>query len=150
MEYVNLGRTGLKISQYIVGCDNYGDQTEESTALRMMAAAAHAGVNTFDTANSYVGGRSEEIVGKFLKGRRDDRGLGSGTFRHQRKQGFNLPLRRALPGDPRQQTEQVLPAIRADSLEAHPSTAEGHWVLGEGGIQRQAYPRVITVLRGDP
>ena len=72
MKYVNLGRTGLKISQYIVGCDNFGDQTEEPASLRMLAAAADAGVNTLDTANSFVGGRSEEIVGKFLKGRRDE------------------------------------------------------------------------------
>ncbi|MBI4307003.1 MAG: aldo/keto reductase [Chloroflexi bacterium] len=72
MKYVRLGRTGLKVSEYCMGADNFGDQTDEPTALRMMARAVEAGVNFIDTANSYVGGRSEEIVGRFLRGRRHD------------------------------------------------------------------------------
>ena len=72
MEYVRLGRSGLKVSQYIVGADNFGDQTDGETSLKMLNAAFDAGVNTIDTANSYVAGRSEEIVGRFLKGRRHE------------------------------------------------------------------------------
>lgn len=72
MNYVRLGRTGLKVSAYCMGADNFGDQTDEPAALRMMGRAIEAGVNYIDTANSYVAGRSEEIVGRFLKGRRHD------------------------------------------------------------------------------
>ena len=70
MEYARLGRTGLKVSRYIVGCDNFGDQTDMETSLRILNRAFDAGVNTFDTANSYVDGASEEIIGNFLQGRR--------------------------------------------------------------------------------
>jgi len=72
MQYTRLGRTGLKISTYIMGGDNFGGQTDEAESLRMMATAADAGVNVIDTANSYTDSKSEEIVGKFLRGRRDD------------------------------------------------------------------------------
>lgn len=72
MDYARLGRTGLKVSTYIMGGDNFGDQTDKATALRMMGQAVDAGVNTIDTANSYVGGTSEEIIGAFLKGRRHE------------------------------------------------------------------------------
>lgn len=72
MEYRQLGRSGLKISQYIVGGDNFGDQTDHAAALRILNKAFDAGVNTIDTANSYVQGRSEEIISGFLTGRRHD------------------------------------------------------------------------------
>ncbi len=72
MDYVRLGRTGLEIPQYIVGGDNFGGQTDAETSLRIMNRAFDAGVNTIDTSNSYVDGRSEEIIGRFLQGRRHD------------------------------------------------------------------------------
>lgn len=72
MNYRRLGRTGLKVSDYCMGADNFGDQTDEPTALRMMGKAVDAGVNFIDTANVYVSGKSEEIVGKFLRARRHD------------------------------------------------------------------------------
>ncbi len=70
MEYVKLGRTGLKVSTYCVGADNFGDQTSEAEAILLLGRATAAGVNFIDSANSYVAGKSEEIVGKFLGGRR--------------------------------------------------------------------------------
>ena len=77
MQYTRLGRTGLKISTYIMGGDNFGGQTDEAVSLRMMATAVDAGVNVIDTANSYTDSKSEEIIGKFLRGRRDDLVLAS-------------------------------------------------------------------------
>jgi len=77
MQYTRLGRTGLKISTYIMGGDNFGGQTEDAESLRMMGAAVDAGVIVIDTANTYTDGRSEAIVGKFLKGRREEIVLGS-------------------------------------------------------------------------
>ncbi len=72
MNYVRLGRTGLKVSEYCMGGDNFGGQMDEAESLRVMAAAFDGGVNFIDTANVYEEGRSETFVGKFLQGRRYD------------------------------------------------------------------------------
>lgn len=72
MNYNRLGTTGLKVSEYCVGADNFGDQTDEAESIRIMSQAFDNGVNFIDTANSYVGGKSEEIVGRFIKTRRSD------------------------------------------------------------------------------
>ena len=73
---MNLGRTGLKVSQYCIGADNFGDQTSAGGGVRIMERAFDAGVNFIDTANSYGPadnkGISEEIVGRFIKSRRSD------------------------------------------------------------------------------
>lgn len=72
MEYVRLGRTGLLVSEYCMGGDNFGGQMDEAESLRVMAAAFDGGVNFIDTANVYEEGRSETFIGKFLQGRRYD------------------------------------------------------------------------------
>ena len=77
MEYKNLGRTGLKISPVGLGCGNFGGigsapaffgkgETEEE-AFAIMDAAWEMGINWFDTANAYGGGRSETYIGDWLK-----------------------------------------------------------------------------------
>lgn len=71
MRYNTMGRTGLKVSEVCLGTMTYGDQVEEKEATRIMEAAYEGGVNFFDTADSYVGGRSEEIVGRTLRDKRD-------------------------------------------------------------------------------
>ena len=72
MEYVRLGSTGLKVSEYCIGSDNFGGQTSPEDSLRIMNEAFEAGVNFIDTANSYTDGRSEENVGRFIKTRRSE------------------------------------------------------------------------------
>ena len=72
MNYVRLGRTGLKVSEYCMGGDNFGGQADEAESLRVMSAAFDGGVNFIDTANVYEEGRSETFVGKFMQGRRYD------------------------------------------------------------------------------
>ena len=72
MKYVRLGRTGLKVSEYCIGGDNFGGQTDVEESLRIMGSAFDGGVNFIDTANTYCDGRSEEVIGKFLKGRRSE------------------------------------------------------------------------------
>jgi aryl-alcohol dehydrogenase-like predicted oxidoreductase len=71
MRYKTMGRTGLKVSEVCLGTMIFGDQVEEPEAIRIIETALDAGVNFFDTADYYVGGRSEEITGKALRGRRD-------------------------------------------------------------------------------
>jgi len=73
MEYVRLGRTGLKVSRLILGCMTYGDPKwspwvlDEAASRPFIRRALDLGVNTFDTADMYSAGASEEILGRALK-----------------------------------------------------------------------------------
>lgn len=71
MEYTTLRGTGATVSRVTLGTMTFGDQVDERDAIRMVDVALDAGVNVVDTADVYTGGRSEEIVGKALRGRRD-------------------------------------------------------------------------------
>jgi aryl-alcohol dehydrogenase-like predicted oxidoreductase len=82
MKYKNLGNTGLKVSELCLGCMTFGvpDRGEhpwtlpEQQSRPLIRKAVDAGINYFDTANSYSDGTSEEIVGQALKDftRRDE------------------------------------------------------------------------------
>jgi aryl-alcohol dehydrogenase-like predicted oxidoreductase len=76
MNYVNLGRSGLKVSRACLGAMNFGvahtaPWCDEPQARRIIDAFLDAGNNFIDTANNYTGGQSEEVVGRALAGRRD-------------------------------------------------------------------------------
>ncbi|MFM9281459.1 aldo/keto reductase [Paenibacillus jiagnxiensis] len=78
MQYSYLGKSGLKVSQLCLGTMNFGPETEEKEAFKIMDAALDAGINFFDTANVYGGeahrGWTEEIIGRWFKqggGRRE-------------------------------------------------------------------------------
>ncbi|MCL4848643.1 MAG: aldo/keto reductase [Acidobacteria bacterium] len=66
-----LGRTGVRVSPLCLGAFNFGAATDADTAIRIVHTALDAGINIVDTADSYNEGRSEEIVGRALAGRRD-------------------------------------------------------------------------------
>jgi len=74
VEYRVLGRTGVKVSSYSLGTANFGPwgNDDEPECARIIHEAVDAGVNLIDTADVYGGGVSEEIVGRALKGRRDE------------------------------------------------------------------------------
>ena len=72
MEYRRLGNSGLKVSEICLGTMTFGHGADESESTRMVHLAWDAGVNFFDTANSYGEGESEILLGKALKGRRRD------------------------------------------------------------------------------
>lgn len=61
----------MRVSPLCLGALNFGGATEEAESIRIIHAALDAGINLVDTANVYNAGRSELIVGKALKGRRD-------------------------------------------------------------------------------
>jgi aryl-alcohol dehydrogenase-like predicted oxidoreductase len=67
MEYRFLGRTGLKVSELCMGTQTFGWVTNEAEAFRMLDRFVDAGGNFFDTADSYNGGESERILGKWIK-----------------------------------------------------------------------------------
>jgi aryl-alcohol dehydrogenase-like predicted oxidoreductase len=74
MNYRTLGRTGIKVSPYALGAMMFGAQgnPDHDEAIRIVHTALGAGINFIDTADFYSQGESEVILGKALKGRRDD------------------------------------------------------------------------------
>src|SRR5947208_2166132 len=94
MEYRRLGSTGLKVSCLGLGCGNfggvgsapefYGLGENEEQAFELMDRAWDAGINFFDTADAYGGGRSEAFIGQWLKAKgsraRDELLLSSKVF----------------------------------------------------------------------
>jgi aryl-alcohol dehydrogenase-like predicted oxidoreductase len=72
MEYRSLGRTGVQVSKLCFGTMSFGEIADEDTSAAMFNRCRDAGINFFDTANVYAGGRSEEILGKLLRGCRDE------------------------------------------------------------------------------
>ncbi|MDE3032668.1 MAG: aldo/keto reductase [Acidobacteriota bacterium] len=80
MDYVNLGRTGLKVSRICLGCMTYGAPAtgelkagrhawalDEATSQPFFRQALDLGITFFDTANVYSSGESEAVLGRFLK-----------------------------------------------------------------------------------
>jgi 1-deoxyxylulose-5-phosphate synthase len=80
MEYVNFGKTGLKVSRICLGCMTYGAPAtgeakggrhawalNEEESQPFFRQALELGINFFDTANVYSSGVSEEVLGRFLK-----------------------------------------------------------------------------------
>jgi aryl-alcohol dehydrogenase (NADP+) len=107
MQHRNLGSSGLKISPLCLGTMNFGGATDEVTAQRIVAAAREAGINFIDTADTYTGGKSEEITGRAIANARDQWVLatkvgnvtgigpnGGGTSRKWIMQGIDASLRR--------------------------------------------------------
>ena len=93
MEYRTLGRTGISVSKFALGTMRLGawGLQDHDDAVKLVHTALDAGVNLVDTADSYSAGESEEIVGKAIRGRRDEIVLAT-------KGHFPIDLRR--DGDP--------------------------------------------------
>jgi aryl-alcohol dehydrogenase-like predicted oxidoreductase len=115
MEYRQLGRSGLRVSSLTMGTMTFGGQgdfanvgtTDTDEARRQVDMCLDAGINLIDTADVYSNGRSEEIVGEVVKGRRDDLLLATkvrmsmgpgpndaGLSRHHIVEGCEASLRR--------------------------------------------------------
>ena len=74
MQYRTLGHTGVQVSSLALGAMNFGriGRTTQEQVTAIVDAALASGINLIDTADVYSGGGSEEMVGKAIKGRRDD------------------------------------------------------------------------------
>ena len=72
MEYRTLGQTGVQVSRLCFGTMSFGDVADEATSAAMFHRCREIGINFFDTANVYAGGRSEEILGKLIADCRDE------------------------------------------------------------------------------
>ncbi len=75
-----LGKTGVKVSRVGLGTMSFGGDADEATSWQLYRAARDAGINLFDTADVYNEGRSEEFLGRFLRGQRDDIVLASKAY----------------------------------------------------------------------
>jgi aryl-alcohol dehydrogenase (NADP+) len=82
MHYRPLGRTGIKVSPYCLGAMMFGGigNPDHDECVRIIHKALDFGINFIDTADRYSEGESEEIVGKALKGRRDNVILATKVF----------------------------------------------------------------------
>ncbi|KAI9470766.1 MAG: NADP-dependent oxidoreductase domain-containing protein [Benjaminiella poitrasii] len=80
MQYVRLGKTGMRVSKFALGCMSYGSSKhqawikDEEESLEIIGKAYEAGINFFDTADVYSNGVSERILGKAIKKFNMDRG----------------------------------------------------------------------------
>ena len=114
MDAVNLGATGLRVSRACLGTMTFGRQADEAEAAAIVDKALAAGVTFIDTADAYpippdpeTNGRTEEILGRILAGRRDHVVLATkchfpmGHAPHQRGNG-RLHIRRSVEASLRQ------------------------------------------------
>ena len=72
MDYRRLGNSGLQVSLAGLGTNNFGMRLDYEQSAAVVEAALDAGINFFDTADIYGGGRSEEYLGRALGSRRED------------------------------------------------------------------------------
>lgn len=104
----------LRISPLVLGTMTFGDTVDEATAARMLDTALDAGITTIDTANAYVGGATEEMLSRLLKGRRDGVILASKAGMPHADHGSNSPL---SPEGLRASVEGSLRRLGVDSLD---------------------------------
>ena len=77
MRYVAFGKTGEEVSEMCLGTMMFGQRCDEGEADRILGAAMERGVNFVDTAPMYGDGLTEEILGRIIKGRRDQLFIGT-------------------------------------------------------------------------
>jgi aryl-alcohol dehydrogenase-like predicted oxidoreductase len=120
MRYVPLGDSGLLVSVVGLGCNNFGGRLDLTGTRAVIDAAIEAGITLFDTADTYGGGKSEELIGEVLQGRRDRVVLAT-KFGHQHAdlgygsaagaKGGRAYIRRAV--------EQSLRRLRTDYIDLY-------------------------------
>ena len=123
MQYVNLGRTGLKVSRLCLGTMNFGPHTNEADSFAIMDHALDLGINFFDTANVYgwkIGeGITEKIIGRWLAqggGRREKIVLATKVFG---RMGDGPNERRLSAYHIRQAVEASLTRMQTDHIDLY-------------------------------
>jgi aryl-alcohol dehydrogenase-like predicted oxidoreductase len=71
MKYVNLGTTGVQVSELCLGTMTFGQEADRQTSAAIYQRCREAGINFFDCANGYAKGESERILGDLITGERD-------------------------------------------------------------------------------
>jgi aryl-alcohol dehydrogenase-like predicted oxidoreductase len=121
MRYRSLGESGLVVSVAGLGCNNFGRRLDTDATRAVVDAAIDAGITLLDTADTYGGaGRSEEILGEVLAGRRDQVVLAT-KFGHQ---GADMGYGAAAGGKGgrayiRRAVEQSLRRLQTDHIDLY-------------------------------
>ena len=162
MEYVRLGRTGLRVSRLCLGTMNFGPLTSEADSFAIMDQALELGINFFDTANVYgwkTGeGVTEQIIGRWLAqggGRRDRIVLATKVYGRMGG-GPNDRRLSARAHPPRLRGQPAAPADRPHRPLPDASRRPGHAVgrdlagdgdpgrAGQGALRRQQQLRRLA------
>jgi aryl-alcohol dehydrogenase-like predicted oxidoreductase len=114
MEQRPLGDSGLSVSRVGLGCNNFGMRLDEPGSRLVVDAALEAGINFFDTAHSYGGGKSEEFLGRLLEGRREQVVLATKFGAKSEDSGGE---RRGSPAYMRRSLEESLRRLRTDVID---------------------------------
>jgi aryl-alcohol dehydrogenase-like predicted oxidoreductase len=114
MKYKQLGRTGVQVSQLCYGTMSFGGDADAAESGRMFAACRDAGINFFDCANVYSDGVAETILGKLIKGSRDELVITSKCFGAM---GDDINARGASRRNILQSVEESLKRLGTDRLD---------------------------------
>ena len=174
MDYINLGRTGLKVSRICLGCMSYGVppagplrpgsnlwSLNEEQSQPFFRQALDLGINFFDTANVYSCGDSERILGRFLKANappRRHRDRHQAQRRHARWPQRRRPLAqgdilrtRRIPAPPRHRLRRPLPGPSLGPHHPHRGDArraQRPGARGQGALPRRIVHVGLAVLQG--
>jgi aryl-alcohol dehydrogenase-like predicted oxidoreductase len=150
VRYASLGNSGLLVSVAGLGCNNFGRTLGVQATRGVADAAIDAGITLFDTADMYGGGRSEEVLGEVLAGRRDQVVLAT-KFGHQ---GADLGYGPAAGGKGgrsyiRRAIERSLRRLRTDYIDLYqihmpdPVTPIGETLAALGELVTEGKVRYI-------
>jgi len=143
MQYRNLGRAKVKVSVLCLGTWEFAQTNawgpgEQEEYRKIVDYALDAGINFVDTAEGY--GRSEEILGELLRGRRDEVVLATKMSRVRR--GFSYHnMRRGIEG-----SLDMLNTDFVDLYQIHWPKIKGHWSGGESGMEDKDYEDICTSM----
>ena len=155
MEHRDFGRTGLSVSCVSYGTNMLGrrppadrpgerERTTDDYYVSMVHAALDEGVNLFDTANSYQDGRSEELLGRALEGRRDDALIA--TKCGSRSRDFSAAgIRRELGESLRRLRTDRVDVLQLHSPSLEELAAAPDWLEGMEALKAEGKLRVIGV-----
>ena len=92
MNFKELGRTGVKVSELCFGTMSFGGDANEAESARMFNACRDRGINFFDCADGYSRGAAEKILGKLVKGCRDELVITSNAWCQWRTMSTHVAL----------------------------------------------------------
>ena len=116
MDYRNLGKTGVKVSQLCFGTMSFGDIADEDESAKMFKRCRDIGINFFDCADVYAGGRSEEILGKLMASERDELVI---TSKVASRVGDDINRRGSSRRHIQQQIEASLKRLKTDRIDVY-------------------------------
>lgn len=116
MKYTSLGRTGVKISRLCFGTMSFGQTSDEETSKALFHRCLDAGINFFDCANGYSEGEAERILGRLIRGHRDELIL---TTKVAAKVGEGVNDRGLSRRHIRQQIEASLRRLGTDYIDVY-------------------------------